>query len=225
LGSRKDIRNAVEAAHKAAGWTAMSGHQRAQVLYFIAENLSARADSLRAFAPQADIDTAIARAFYYAAWADKTDARGHDTVSGHVTMAMKEAFGVMGLVCGQSAPLLGALSLALPAIAMGNRVVLVPSQDNPLPALELAQVLGVSDVPAGVVNIVSGPVGELAQTLAAHDDVAALWCAEPSVLAAVESASAGNLKPVWAVPAPLSQGAAFLNAAVQIKTIWVPYGA
>jgi aldehyde dehydrogenase (NAD+) len=225
LGSRKDIRNAVEAAHKATGWTAMSGHQRAQVLYFLAENLSARADSLRAFASDADIDTAIARAFYYAAWADKMDARVHDTVTGHVTLAMKEAFGVMGVICGQASPLLGTLSLALPAMAMGNRVVLVPSQDNPLPALELAQVLGVSDVPGGVVNIVSGPVADLAQTLAAHDDVAALWCAEPSVRAAVQTASAGNLKPVWAVPASLSQGRAFLDAAVQIKTIWVPYGA
>ncbi len=225
LGSRKDIRNAVEAAHKATGWTAMSGHQRAQVLYFLAENLSARAHSLRTFAPAEEIDTAIARAFYYAAWADKMDARVHDTVSAHVTLAMKEPFGVMGLICGQSSPLLGALSLALPAIAKGNRVVLVPSQDNPLPALELAQVLGVSDVPGGVVNIISGPVADLSQTLAAHDDVAAIWCAEPSVQAAVETASAGNLKPVWAVPDALAQGQSYLNAAVQIKTIWVPYGA
>jgi aldehyde dehydrogenase (NAD+) len=225
LGNRKDIRNAVEAAHNAGGWTKMSGHQRAQVLYFLAENLSARADSLRAFAPVAEIDTAIARAFYYAAWADKFDARVHDTVSGHVTLAMKQPYGVMGLVAGQSAPLLGAVSLALPAIAMGNRVVLVPSQDNPLPALELAQVLGVSDVPGGVVNIISGPVAELAVTLAGHDDVAALWCAEPSVRAPVEKAASGNLKPVWAVADPVGQGSAWLEAAVQIKTIWVPYGA
>jgi aldehyde dehydrogenase (NAD+) len=225
IGNRKDIRNAVEAAHGAGAWAKMSGHGRAQVLYFLAENLSARADSLRAFAPMDEIDTAIARAFYYAAWADKFDARVHDTVSGHVTLAMKQPFGVMGLVAGQGAPLLGALSLVLPAIAMGNRVVLVPSQDNPIPALELAQVLGVSDVPGGVVNVVSGPVGELAATLAGHDDVAALWCAEPSLRGAVEKAASGNLKPVWAVPDPVGQGAAWLEAAVQIKTIWVPFGA
>jgi aldehyde dehydrogenase (NAD+) len=149
----------------------------------------------------------------------------HDTVSGHVTLAMKQPYGVMGLVAGQGAPLLGALSLVLPAIAMGNRVVLVPSQDNPIPALELAQVLGVSDVPGGVVNIVSGPVAELAATLAGHDDVAALWCAEASLRGAVEKAASGNLKPVWAVPDAVGQGAAWLEAAVQIKTIWVPYGA
>jgi aldehyde dehydrogenase (NAD+) len=225
LGNRKDIRNAVEAAHAAGGWTRMSGHGRAQVLYFLAENLSARADSLRAHAPVAEIETAIARAFYYAAWADKFDARVHDTVSGHVTLAMKQPHGVMGLVAGQSLPLAGALSLILPAIAMGNRVVLVPSQDNPIPALELAQVLGVSDLPGGVVNVVSGPVGELATTLAGHADVAALWCAEPSLRGNLEAAAAGNLKPVWAVPDPVGQGPAWLDAAVQIKTIWVPYGA
>ncbi|MFN4058259.1 MAG: aldehyde dehydrogenase family protein [Roseinatronobacter sp.] len=225
IGNRKDIRNAVEAAHGASGWTKMSGHQRAQVLYFLAENLSARESSLRAFAPQDEIDTAIARAFYYAAWADKFDARVHDTISGHVTLAMKQAYGIMGLVAGQGAPLLGALSLVLPAIAMGNRVVLVPSQDNPIPALELAQVLGVSDLPGGVVNIVSGAVAELAATLAGHDDVAALWCAEPSLRGAVEKAASGNLKPVWAVPDPVGQGGAWLEAAVQIKTIWVLYGA
>ena len=225
LGSRKDIRNAVEAAHKASAWTAMSGHQRAQILYFLGENLAARADSLCAFAPRSEIDASVARAFYYAAWADKFDGSVHDTQSAHVTLAMKEAFGVMGLVCGEEAPLLGFLSLVLPAIAMGNRVVATPPQSAPLAALELAQVLAVSDIPAGVVNIVSGPVADLAQTLAGHEDVAALWCAQPELAEMVERESAGNLKPVWQVSDPLGQGRAFLNAATQIKTIWVPYGA
>ncbi|MCC5967730.1 MAG: aldehyde dehydrogenase family protein [Natronohydrobacter sp.] len=225
LGSRKDIRNAVEAAHKAEKWTAMSGHHRAQVLYFLAENLSARAQELRSFASAKEIDTAIARAFYYAAWADKYDARVHDTQGGHVTLAMKEAFGVMGLICGQDAPLAGFLSLVLPAIALGNRVVAIPAQAQPLAALELAQVFACSDIPGGVVNIVSGPVTDLAETLAAHEDLAALWCAEPAVAVQVERASAGNLKPVWAVPDALAQGTDFLQAATQIKTIWVPYGA
>ena len=225
LGSRKDIRNAVEAAQKARAWTAMSGHQRAQVLYFLGENLAARADSLRAFAPLSEIEASIARAFYYAAWADKFDAHVHDTQSAHVTLAMNEAYGVMGLVCGEEAPLLGFLSLVLPAIASGNRVVATPSQSRPLAALELAQVLACSDIPAGVVNIVSGPVTDLAQSLAAHDDVAALWCAQPALAELVARESAGNLKPVWQVPDPLAQGRSFLQAATQIKTIWVPYGA
>ncbi len=225
LGNRKDIRNAVEAAHKATGWTGMSGHARAQVLYFLAENIYARRDSLRAFAPEAEIDSAIARAFYYAAWADKFDARVHDTQSGHVTLAMKDPFGVMGLICAEEAPLAGFLSLVLPAIAAGNRVVALPAQGNPLPALELTQVLACSDIPAGVINTVCGPLSDLAATLAAHEDVAALWCAQPALAERVERESAANLKPVWQVPDPLAQGQAFLSAATQIKTIWVPYGA
>ena len=225
LGSRKDIRNAVEAAQKASAWTRMSGHARAQVLYFLAENLEARRDSLRAFAPEPEIDTAIARAFHYAAWADKFDARVHDTVSGHITLAMKEPFGVMGLICAEEAPLAGFLSLVLPAIAMGNRVVALPAQGNPLPALELTQVFACSDIPGGVINTISGPLDDLAATLAAHDDVPALWCAQPALAEMVERESAGNLKPVWQVPDPQAHGERFLAAATQIKTIWVPYGA
>jgi aldehyde dehydrogenase (NAD+) len=136
---------------------------------------------------------------------------------------MREAFGVVGLVCPEERPLLGALSLILPAIAMGNRVVVVPSQANPLAALELGPMLGASDVPSGVVNIVSGPVPELAKTLAGHDDVAALANAQPHVAELIELESAGNLKPVW--PAPAGQGRDWLDAMVQVKTIWVPYGA
>ncbi len=225
LGSRKDIRNAVEAAQKATGWTAMSGHQRAQVLYFLGENLAARSASLCAFASEEEIDASIARAFYYAAWADKFDSSVHDTQSAHITLAKYEPYGVMGLICGEEAPLSGFLSLVLPAIAMGNRVVATPSQSAPLAALELAQVFACSDIPAGVINIVSGPVGDLAQTLAAHDDVAALWSAQPALAGLVETESAGNLKPVWQVSGPLGQGREFLLAATQIKTIWVPYGA
>ena len=225
LGSRKDIRNAVEAAQKASAWTRMSGHARAQVLYFLAENLDARRDSLRAFAPEGEIDTAIARAFHYAAWADKFDARVHDTVTGHVTLAMKEPFGTMGLICAEEAPLAGFLSLVLPAIAMGNRVIALPAQGNPLPALELSQVFACSDIPGGVINTVSGPLADLAATLAAHDDVAALWCAQPALAKQIEHGSAGNLKPVWQIPDPLAQGESFLAAATQIKTIWVPFGA
>ncbi|TVR50027.1 MAG: aldehyde dehydrogenase family protein [Rhodobacteraceae bacterium] len=225
LGNRKDIRNAVEAAHKAQAWSALSGHARAQVLYFLAENLEARRDSLQSHAPTSEIDAAIACAFHYAAWADKFDARVHDTVTGHITLAMKEPFGVMGLICGEEAPLAGFLGLVLPAIAMGNRVVALPAQDNPLAALELTQVFACSDIPGGVINTVSGPLDALAATLAAHDDVAALWCAQPALAEQVERESAGNLKPVWQVPDPQAMGAEFLRAATQIKTIWVPYGA
>lgn len=225
LGNRKDIRNAVEAAHKAAGWSKVTGHNRAQVLYFLAENMAARLTG-----PEAD--TAIARAFYWAAWADKYDGRVHSTQSAHVTLAIKEPFGVMSVICPDEAPLLGFVSTVLPAIAMGNRVIAVPSQSNPVPALDMVQILDTSDVPGGVVNIISGAQGELCDTLAKHDDVAALWVfSDPATCAAAEKVSAGNLKPVWTDPVARDwtgvegQNREFLRKSVQVKTVWVPYGA
>jgi aldehyde dehydrogenase (NAD+) len=237
LGNRKDIRNAVEAAHKASGWGRATGHNRAQVLYYLAENLSARdAEFARRLAsagvpkPQEEVATAIRRAFWYAAQADKFDGAVHSTKSAHVTLAMPEPFGVMGLACPTDAPLLGFLSLVLPAIAMGNRVVAVPSQNMPLAATDLYQVFDTSDLPAGVVNIVTGPRDELSRTLAGHDDVAAMWyCGSTAGAAMVEAESAGNLKATWIVRnrdwlSAVGQGRGFLDRATQIKNIWVPYG-
>ncbi|MCC5984529.1 MAG: aldehyde dehydrogenase family protein [Rhodobacteraceae bacterium] len=242
LGNRKDIRNAVEAAHKASGWARVSGHQRAQVLYFLAENLSARAPEFaarlramtgaRAAGAQAEVEASIARIFWYAAQADKFDHAVHPTTSGHVTLAMNEPFGVMGIACPVTAPLLGFVSLVLPAIAMGNRVVVVPSQAHPLAATDLYQVFDTSDLPGGVVNIVTGDRDGLAQVLADHDDVAALWyVGSAGGVRAVERASAGNLKATWCAVEGLrdwagadGQGRAFLQRATQVKTIWVPYG-
>ena len=243
LGNRKDIRNAVEAAHKASGWSAAAGHNRAQVLYFLAENLGARAEEfarriagmtgLSARKARAEVAASISRIIHYAAVADKYDGRVHHTKARHVTLAMPEPWGVMGLSCRDESPLLALLSLVLPAIAMGNRVIVTPSPVHPLAAADLYQVLETSDVPAGVVNIVSGERDALAKTLAEHDDVAAHWyfgSAEGS--AAVEKASAGNLKATWVnfgrptdwlSPAE-GQGETYLHHATQIKNIWVPYG-
>ncbi len=243
LGNRKDIRNAVEAASKVSGWGAATAHNRAQVLYYVAENLAARAAEfagrLRAMtgapaeAAAAEVEASIRRCFWYAAQADKFDGDVHATRSRNVTLAMKEPFGVMGLLCPEEAPLLGFVSLVMPAIAMGNRVVAVPSQAHPLAATDLYQVLDTSDVPAGVVNIVTGERDVLARTLADHDEVAALWyfgTAQGSAM--VEKASAGNLKVTWtdggrqrdwAAPAE-GQGREFLRRATQVKNIWVPYG-
>jgi len=237
LGSRKDIRNAVEAAHAAKGWGKATGHNRAQVLYFLAENLSQRAAEFAgrltsAGIPKAgeEVETAIRRAFWYAAQADKFDGAVHSTKSAHVTLAMPEPYGVMGIACPTDAPLLGFLSLVLPAIAMGNRVIAVPSQNMPLAATDLYQVMETSDLPGGVVNIVTGPRDELAKTLAGHDDVAAVWyVGSPDGARMVETESAGNLKVTW-TPAnrdwhgPQGQGRDFLIRATQVKNIWVPYG-
>jgi aldehyde dehydrogenase (NAD+) len=237
LGNRKDIRNAVEAAHAAMGWGKATGHNRAQVLYFLAENLSQRAAEFSgrlkaAGVPKAaeEVETSIRRAFWYAAQADKFDGAVHSTRSAHVTLAMNEPFGVMGIACPTDAPLLGFLSLVLPAIAMGNRVVAVPSQNMPLAATDLYQVLETSDMPGGVVNIVTGARDELAMTLAGHDDVSAVWyCGSPEGVRMVEAESAGNLKVTW-TPAnrdwlsAAGQGRDFLTRATQVKNIWVPYG-
>ena len=232
LGGRKDIRNAVEAARKAGGWSAMSGHNRAQILYFLAENMAARQSDLAALTSKAEAEGAIARAFYWAAWADKAEGRANDTQRGHLTLALNEPFGVIGLICPEEAPLLGFLSTLLPAIALGNRVVAVPSQGAPRAALEMVQLFETSDVPGGVVNIVTGPRSELTRVLAQHDDVAALWVfADPGDCALAEREAAGNLKPVWAEPrardwaGPEGQPHGFRQRALQVKTDWVPFGA
>ncbi|WP_188713901.1 aldehyde dehydrogenase family protein [Paracoccus acridae] len=229
LGSRKDIRNAVEAAAKAGKWAAMGGHARAQVLYYIAENLSARADEFAARTGRAEVDAAIARAFHYAAWADKFDGANVQAKPGHLLNVVNEPFGVMGIACPNAQPLAAFMSLVMPAIAMGNRVVAIAAQDDPLAVTDLYQVFDTSDLPGGVVNIVTGPRDDLARVLAAHDEVAAMWMVGGD-LAAVEKAAGGNLKPVWA-PAhrdwcgPQAQGEVFLRHATQAKTIWLPYGA
>ena len=242
LGGRKDVRNAVEAAAKATAWGTATAHNRAQVLYYVGENLAARArefagrltDMTGASAAAADreVEAAVRRIFYYAAWADKFDGQVQATRSRHVTLAMNEPFGVMGLVCPDEAPLLALVSLLMPVLAVGNRAVLVPSSVHPLAATDFIQVLDTSDVPAGVVNIVTGERDPLAKVLAEHDEVAALWYAGPAAGgAAVERASAGNLKTTWVDDGvgrdwfdAAAQGRAFLRRATQVKTVWVPYG-
>ncbi|MFV0385243.1 aldehyde dehydrogenase family protein [Paracoccus sp. (in: a-proteobacteria)] len=231
LGGRKDIRNAVEAAAKAGKWAAMGGHGRAQVLYYIAENLAARAGEFAARISKPEVEAAIARAFHYAAWADKFDGRNVQARPAHLVNVMPEPYGVIAIACPNAQPLAGFMSLAMPAIAMGNSVVAIPAQDDPLVICDLYQVFDTSDLPAGVVNIVTGARDDLAPVLAAHDEVAAMWyCGDQAGLTAVERAAGGNLKPVWSPPhrdwtGPQAQGEGFLRHATQTKTIWLPYGA
>ncbi len=239
LGGGKDIRNAVEAAAKATGWASVAAHNRAQVLYYVVENLSARADEfaarLRAMtgvsprATAAEVDASIRRAFFYAGFADKYDGAVHATRSKFVTLAMNEPWGVMGVVCPDEAPLLAFVSLVIPAIAMGNCVVAVPSARHPLSATDFYSVLDTSDVPPGVVNIVTGQANALAATLAEHDGVDAVWYVGDAVGAArLEAASAGNLKATWTqtshVDWPRAEGREFLRRGTQVKAIWTPYG-
>jgi aldehyde dehydrogenase (NAD+) len=241
LGNRKDIRNAVEAAHAGASWGRATAHARAQVLYYLAENLEARAGEMAARLDAMtgsgdgarEVAATVGRLFTWAAWADKWDGRVHHTPYRNVTLAMPEPIGVIGIVCPARAPLLGFVSLAAPAVAMGNTVVTVPSEPHPLAATDFYQVLDTSDVPGGVVNIVTGRRDELAEVLAAHDDVDAVWYAGSAAgAAAVERLSAGNLKRTWAdldrvgdwFDDAVATGERFLRAATQIKNIWIPYG-
>ncbi len=235
-GNRKDIRNAVEAARAAQGWERQSAHGRAQVLYYLAENLSAQRDRLLAqlsavmtpAAAGAEVQAAVEQLFACAAWADKYDGAVHQPPVRGVTLALHEAVGTIGLVAPDEQPLLGLLQLVGPAVAMGNRVVAVPSSTWPLVAAELVALLDTSDVPGGVVNLVTGSHDELADTLAAHADVDAFWwpAATPAQAARVEKLSVSNLKRTW-VGGGMAAAADLrgcLAHAVQVKNVWVPYG-
>ena len=241
-GSRKDIRNAVEAAHKASAWSRATAHNRAQVLYYIAENLASRAQEFAARLqrmtgaadPEREVQASIERLFYYAAWADKYDGLAHQPPMHGITVALNEPLGVIGIICPSEQPLLGLISLVAPAIALGNCVVVVPSEAHPLSATDLYQVLDTSDLPGGVLNIVTGSADELARVLASHSDVDAVWRHDSSAAgcAEVERLSAPSLKRTWVsggrgrdwYDAAQAAGRPVLAHASQVKNIWIPYG-
>ncbi len=242
-GNRKDIRNAVEAAAKAEAWSKSSSHNRAQVMYYIAENLDVRAAEFAArIAAQTgaskrsarrEVNAAVSRWFSYAAWSDKFDGRTHATPMRGITLSVHEPRGVMGIACPREFPLLGFTSLVAPAIAMGNRVIVIPSEAHPLSAMEMVQVFDTSDLPAGAVNIVCGERESLVTVLAEHYNVDALWYrGSRDGSAAVERAAAANLKATWVnygkrcdyLDPAQGEGRDYLFAATELKTIWAPYG-
>ncbi len=242
-GNRKDIRDAVEAARKALPkWAATSEHNRAQILYYVAENLDARAsefaDRLRALRgvkkakTRLEVDAAIERLFEFGAWADKYEGAVHRPPFRGLALAMNEAVGVVGVACPEEPGLLAFVSLMGAAVAAGNTVVMLPSEAQALIATDFYQVLDTSDVPAGVVNIVTGDKQALALELAKHDAVDAMWSFGPAEGAgAIELASVGNLKQTWTEtvardwhdPA-IGGGRELLAHATQVKNIWIPYG-
>jgi aldehyde dehydrogenase (NAD+) len=237
-GNLKDIRNAVEAARGAADkWAKTTGHSRAQILYYLGENLAARSDDFAKRISQqtgVDIDSAnqeveasISALFTAAAWADKYDGAVHNTPIRNVTIAVPEAIGVMGILLPDNHSLLALCTLAASALAMGNVLVVVPSQTSPLTATDFYQVLETSDVPAGTFNIVTGGRDELAKTLSEHDDVDVVWYAgSPEGQKAVQLASTGNMKQTWVMPimGELPEMDEILRHSTQVKNIWVPYG-
>jgi aldehyde dehydrogenase (NAD+) len=242
-GNRKDIRNAVAAAQSASGWASATAHNRAQILYYIAENLSSREDEFAAriaaqtgrsaSSAKAEVEAAVSRLFTYGAWADKYEGLIHTPPLRGVALALPEPQGVVGVICPPEMPLLGFISLVAPLVAVGNRVVAVPSEPYPLSATDFYTVLETSDVPAGVINIVTGSAMELGKSLASHNDVDALWAFGSQALSAMaEKASIGNLKRVftdygkawdWMDPAQ-GEGQLFLRRATDVKNVWIPYG-
>jgi aldehyde dehydrogenase (NAD+) len=246
-GNRKDIRDAVEAAHAAhlakPGWAMRHGYNRAQILYFIAENLYARRDEFMVRiremtgqgvkTTQSEVDLSVERLFTYASWADKYGGSVQETTLRGITVAVNEPVGVIGIACPENYPLLGFVSLMGPAIARGNTVVMIPSQKFPLSATDFFQVLDTSDVPGGVVNIVTGQRDHLVKTLIQHEDVDSVWYFGTALGSYyVEYESAANMKRTWVdygierdwIDPEQGQGHEFLHEATQVKNIWVPTG-
>ena len=242
-GNRKDIRNAVEAAHAARPWAKSTAHLRAQILYYIAENLSVRREEFAERitemtgaameSAKAEVDLSIDRLFMYAAWADKYDGAAHGVPIRGLALAMHEPVGIIGMLCSDQAPLLGMVSVLAPAIAMGNTCVIVPSQAYPLMATDFYQVLETSDLPAGVVNIITAAHSDVVETMAGHMEVDALWYfAADGHSASIERESVTNLKRTWVnhglsrdwQDAKQGAGKEFLRQATEVKNIWIPYG-
>ena len=242
-GNRKDIRNAVEAAHKASGWANGTTHNRAQILYYIAENMAVRADEFahrivaqtsRPYTDaQDEVQATLSRLFSYAAWSDKFEGVVHRPPLRGVVLAMREAIGVIGMACPDQYPLLGFISLVAPAIAMGNTVIALPASLAPLSATDCYQIFETSDLPVGVVNIVTGDREVLSKVLAEHHDVNAMWYfGSADGAKQVELASIGNMKRTWVnhrrsrawLDPVQGEGEEFLRESTQVKNIWVPYG-
>ncbi|MGO9965451.1 MAG: aldehyde dehydrogenase family protein [Acidimicrobiales bacterium] len=244
-GSRKDVRDAVVAARKAQPrWAGATAYNRGQVLYRVAEMLDGRraqftdevvsSEGISRDEAAASVDDSVDRWVWYAGWADKVAqvVGSSNPVAGpFFNFSVPEPTGVVGVVAPQASSLLGLVSVLAPVLVTGNTVVLLASEARPLPAITLAEVVATSDVPGGVVNLITGRVGELAPVLAAHRDVDALDLAgaPEALLADLERAAVTNVKRVlrpnacdgdWTTPPTPRRMLAFLET----KTVWHPIG-
>jgi acyl-CoA reductase-like NAD-dependent aldehyde dehydrogenase len=242
LASRKDVRDAVVAARKAyGGWSRATPYNRGQVLYRVAEILEGRRAQFVAEVgdsgaadPESEVDSAIDRWVWYAGWADKVTAvlGAVNPVAGpYFDFSLPEPTGVVGVLAPQRSALLGLVSVVAPVIATGNTCVVVASTDRALPAITLAEVLATSDLPGGVVNLLTGSAAELAPWLAAHADVNALDLTgvDPEAAVELERAAAQTVKRVLAAPAAepdwtADPGTGRLSRFLELKTVWHPMG-
>ncbi|GAA2074466.1 aldehyde dehydrogenase family protein [Streptomyces albiaxialis] len=247
LASRKDARDAVVAARKAfGGWSGATAYNRGQVLYRVAEMLEGRreqfasevaaGEGLSRAKSLAQVDAAIDRWVWYAGWSDKIAqvAGGANPVAGpFFNLSTPEPTGVVAVLAPQDSSLLGLVSVLAPVIVTGSTAVVVASERAPLPALSLAEVLATSDVPGGVVNVLSGRTAEIARPLAAHQDVNALDLAgaagDAGLATELEVAAADNLKrvvrPSGAADWTADPGTDRLLSFLETKTVWHPIGA
>jgi len=237
LASRKDVRDAVVAARAAVkGWAGTTAYNRGQVLYRVAEMLEGRRDQFtRLGVPADEVDAAVDRWVWYAGWADKLAQvyGGANPVAGpFFNLSAPEPTGVVGVVAPADSALLGLVSVVAPAIVPGNAVVVLASEELPLAAVTLAEVLATSDLPGGVVNVLTGRVAETAPWLAGHLDVNAIdltGVADPELARTLEQAAAENLKRVLRPPATppdwtAEPGLDRMTALLETKTVWHPKG-
>ena len=231
IASRKDIRNAIQ-AQAACGWGKISGHLRAQILYYIAENLTAQATGFAArldamtgtTTGASEVDAAVDILFTYAAWADKFEGRAKSVPIRGVALAMREPVGRIAALCPDAAPLLGLVMPMAAALSSGNTITLCASQPFPLAATDFYHIIEASDVPAGAVNILTGSQADLAPHLGAHMDIDSVWCLSgEGATQAVKVKASSNIKRVWTGAAP-EDHLSWLDAGTEIKTIWIPYG-
>ena len=234
-GSRKDVRDAVGAARKAAGpWAARTAYNRGQILYRAAEALESRAATIGV--PRQEVDAAVDVLLHYAGWTDKIQPvlGGINPVAApFLSFSLPEPTGVVGIVAPDAPPLLGLISELAPTLAAGNVAVAVLSETEPLPGLDLAEVLGVSDVPGGVVNLLSGRRQELATALGAHRDLNAIVDAagDRDLATELDKLAAETIKRTRHSAAATTYEAATddalerLEAVTELKTAWHPVGA
>jgi aldehyde dehydrogenase (NAD+) len=225
--NRKDVRNAVETA--SASWASTTAFSRAQILYYLAENLSAAKTIFTQIVSEQEFDASLDRVLHYAAWADKYEGSVHQIPSRAMVYTRNEPLGTVGVFAPESSSLLGLLSSIVPLIAMGNSVVCVASRNNPLAAVELYRIIEASDFPAGVISILTGVTGELEKPLSEHLGVDAIWhFGSEAESFSIQRMSSSNLKQTFVaqnVDWFAEPGEEWLRRATQVKNIWVPYGA